>query len=188
MRLWIKTRRAHTHITVALLGFVSLIAMLGDRTVLLPSFSSGSAVSTRLALFIPVIITAALMTCLESRIHAPEASAARHIPARDAALTIVVVGVCLAAAYAIGQPTAGRNALFLSGLMLTARALVGQAAVMVPIAWLMAVMFVGYRSPGDPYPWTVVPEPAEAMHAAAASLVMFAIGLACLCRNARNTP
>jgi hypothetical protein len=188
MYWWIKARRAHTHVTVATVVFGVLTAMVGNQTVFLPAITTGSTVSARLELFVPVIVTAVLMTCLESRLQAPEVSGTRGIPSLDATLTISVMAVCVALAYAAGQPAAGRNTLFLAGLMLTTRTIIGQAAVMVPIAWLLAVIFVGYRTPSDPYPWTVVPEPANAPHAAGAALVMLAVGLACLLRTARNTP
>ncbi|MEU8936341.1 hypothetical protein AB0D30_41475 [Streptomyces sp. NPDC048409] len=183
---WIKARRAHTHLTSAIAVFTLLLSALGDRTVFLPSLANGATASARLSLFVPVVVTSVLMICMESRIHAPEVSGTRRISILDAALAITVVIICTAIGWAVGQPAAGRNVLFLTGLLFTARAIVGKAAVMVPIAWLMTVLFVGFRTASDPYPWTIVPEPTDATHAVIAALVMFTVGISCLLRTARN--
>ncbi|MFD5574919.1 hypothetical protein [Streptomyces cadmiisoli] len=171
---------------MATASFGLLLGIIGDQTVFLPSLTSGSTASARLALFVPVIVTAALMFCIESRLYSPEVSGTRRTTSLDAALTITVVIICATIGYAVGQPAAGRNVLFLTGLMLTARVIIGKAAVMAPIAWLLTVLFVGFRTANDPYPWTVVPEPADAPYAAAAALIMFTAGLSCLLRTARN--
>lgn len=186
MHWWIKARRAHTHLALATVLFGLLLAMAGNQTVLLPSLTNGATASARLALFVPVVVTATLMFCMESRLYAPEASGTRWATALDAALVIAVMIVCAAIGYAVGQPAAGRNLLFLTGLMLTMRAVAGKAAVMAPIAWLLAVLFIGYRTADDPYPWAVVPEQADALYATTAAFAMFAIGISCLLRTPRN--
>ncbi|MES4907324.1 MULTISPECIES: hypothetical protein [unclassified Streptomyces] len=187
MNWWLKVRRAHILAPTTIILFTVLVAVVGDRTMVLPTFTAGSTAGTRVMLFVPVAITVGVMACLEARLPAPELASTRHVPLLDAGLALTVVSTCVCTAYALGQPTAGRNALFLTGLMLCARPLVGQKAVMMPVAWLLAVLFVGYRTPQDSYPWAILPEPAGAAHATAIAVVAFTIGLASLLRSPRNT-
>ena len=82
--------------------------------------------------------------------------------------------------------TGGRNALFLTGLMLLGRAWVGQGAVMLPVGWLVTVSVIGFRG-NVPRSWTVIALPVDDLFAAAASLVVFALGLAAQIRSSRKT-
>lgn len=76
--------------------------------------------------------------------------------------------------------------MFLTGLMLLGRAWAGQTAVMVPVGWLLTVVLVGFRG-NVPHLWTVIALPADNPYAAAASLAVFAIGLAAQIRSSRKT-
>ncbi|MER7405524.1 hypothetical protein ABT373_24325 [Streptomyces sp. NPDC000070] len=108
----------------------------------------------------------------------------RHVEFLDAALAVVttVAGVAIALLYGflVGSndvAAAGRNISFLVGLMLCARLWLGVAAISVPVLWLFSVFLVGFRSPQDPYPWTVVVEPLHTPYAIIASIVMFSTGI-----------
>ncbi|MGP4001164.1 hypothetical protein [Streptomyces sp. 8N706] len=105
------------------------------------------------------------------------------MPLLDATLVTATMGAAVATSVAAGlvldapqAGTAGRNTLFLTGLMLCGRAVVGQQAVMIPVAWLILVVFLGFRPSGDPYAWTIVPEPVGALHAAAGAVLMLLTG------------
>ncbi|MCP9210968.1 hypothetical protein [Streptomyces cucumeris] len=184
MRWWVKARRVHWVLPPTLAAFAVLVAMLHNLTTFLPAFSSGGAVQVRASLFIPVCLASGLMMCLESRLEAPEHAAQRRVTLLDIGLTVTFVTAAMALSLASAvlttspEPLAiGRNTVFLTGLMLVARRWAGPPAVMAPFAWIMAVLFVGFRTPNDPRPWTIIPEPVDAVHAALGSGVMFTIGL-----------
>ncbi|GGO94523.1 hypothetical protein [Wenjunlia tyrosinilytica] len=112
----------------------------------------------------------------------------------DAALTAatavaaIVLGCVTGALVGSAQAVAaGRNTAFLIGMMLCARTAVGQAAVMVPVAWLVVVLLFGFRIGRDPYPWTILPEPAHVRHAIAGSTLMFGLGIAAQLHASRKT-
>lgn len=188
---WLKARRAHTVLPIALGTYVVLLAAVRDTSVALPSLTGGGQVV--LALFVPVPLVAALMLCLDSRLTAPEATGIRPLPAMDTLLIVATVccAVLLSAAVAVvfsdwQAVTAGRNTLFLTGLLLCARPVLGQPAALAPVGWLMIVALIGFRPGNDPAPWTVVPEPLGAPHAALGALLLFVAGLAVQLRTSRN--
>lgn len=189
---WFKVRRTHTILPAAFAIFFLLVLTVEDRVVLLPSVIAGLQ-HMALMLFVPIPLVAGLMLCLESRLAAPEASGIRTIRLMDASLVIATMTAAVALGLATGsyfdspQTTAvGRNAVFLTGLMLCIRAVAGQPAVMAPVAWLMVVMFFGSRSGGDPYPWALLPEPPGALHAAVGTVLMFTAGIAALLLTPRT--
>ncbi|MGW3626436.1 hypothetical protein [Streptomyces sp. NPDC000880] len=191
MTWWFKARRGHTLLPLALLVFVAGLYAVQGTTVLLPSLTGSPRVA--LSLFVPVPLLALLMAVLESRLPAAEASGVRSVTRLDNALvtTVMAAAVLSSVLIALTQGTAaattvGRNAVFLTGLMLLGRAWAGQAAVMIPVGWLVTVVVVGFRG-NLPYSWTVIALPADSPFAAAASLVVFAIGLAAQIRSSRKT-
>ncbi|MFG2760690.1 hypothetical protein [Streptomyces wuyuanensis] len=189
--LWLKARRARATLLAGWGAFVVLLALLHDTRAILPSLTGTAQVA--LSLFAPVVLIAALMLCLESRLPAAELSAVRRVAILDTVLIVAAMAAALLGSAAVsvltGAPqaaTAGRNTLFLTGLMLCGKAVLGQPGVMVPVAWLLAVVGGGYRSSGDPYPWTIVPEPLGAWHAAAGAVLVFALGVAVELRTVRR--
>ncbi|MFJ2648594.1 hypothetical protein ACIO1C_17895 [Streptomyces sp. NPDC087420] len=191
--LWIKARRAHTLLPAVLAAFTLLVTFVQDTSVYLPSF--GGAAHVALALFIPVPLVAGLMLCLESRLPAAEISGVRRISLLDAALTVATMVTAIVCALTVDAlldvPLAaatGRNTLFLTGLMLCGRALLGQPGVMIPVAWLFLVVLAGFRSSNDPYPWTIVPEPPGAPHAALGAVLVFTLGILVQLRTPRKLP
>lgn len=80
---------------------------------------------------------------------------------------------------------AGRNTLFLVGLMLVARAVREQAATAVPVGWVLAVMFIGYRDFHRPWPWAVTLHPADFLPTSGFCLLVFAAGLVAHVRGRR---
>ncbi|MER8219905.1 hypothetical protein ABTZ58_04765 [Streptomyces sp. NPDC094143] len=188
---WFKARKGHILLPLALVVFAVALFAVQDTTVLLPSITGSPRVA--LSLFVPVPLLALLMAMLESRLPAAEVSGTRPITRMDNALVIAVMGaavLCSAVIAALqgtaAATTGGRNAVFLTGLMLLGRAWAGSAAVMFPVGWLVTVAVVGFRG-NIPRPWTVIALPADSTFAAAASLAAFAIGLAAQIRSSRKT-
>lgn len=191
MRWWFKARKGHTLLPLALAVFLGALYAVQDTTVLLPSIVGSPRVA--LSLFVPVPLLAFLMAALESRLPAAESSGVRSLARLDNSLITAVMaaavlcGVLVAAVQGTAAATTGgRNALFLTGLMLIGRAWVGQAAVMVPVGWLVTIAVVGFRG-NLPYAWTVIALPADHVFAAAASLIVFAIGLVSHTRSSRRS-
>ncbi|KAF5997188.1 MULTISPECIES: hypothetical protein [Streptomyces] len=191
MTWWFKARRGHLLLPLALLVFGAGLYAVQGTTVLLPSLVGSPRVA--LSLFVPVPLLAFLMAVLESRLPAAEVSGVRSMTRLDNGLVATVMAaavlcsVLIASVQGSAAATAGgRNAVFLTGLMLLGRAWAGQTAVMVPVGWLLTVVLVGFRG-NVPHLWTVIALPADNPYAAAASLAVFAIGLAAQIRSSRKT-
>ncbi|MGW3950548.1 hypothetical protein ACWEKM_06205 [Streptomyces sp. NPDC004752] len=191
MTWWFKARRGHLLLPLAVLVFGAGLYAVQSNTVLLPSLTGSPRIA--LSLFIPVPLLAFLMAALESRLPAAEVSGVRSMTRLDNALVAVVVAAAVLCAVLIAAvqgsaqaTTAGRNAVFLTGLMLLGRAWAGQTAVMVPVGWLVTVVLIGFRG-NLPYLWTVIALPADSLFAAATSLAAFAVGLAAQIRSSRRT-
>ncbi|MER5359188.1 hypothetical protein [Streptomyces sp. NPDC002785] len=189
MRWWLKTRRAFTMVTAAIVVSMGLTVLIGGEYVFLPSFFSNSHRAV-LTVFLPVPVVAVLSLSLESRLAPFETAAVRLVPARDVILIVAALSACLGLAgvlWSAAGVSVARNAAFLTGLMLLARPWARQAAVMIPIMWIALVVFFSHRPYPDPDPWTVLPEPATAAHAAIAALVVLAAGVTVFLR-ARQEP
>lgn len=188
---WIKTRRVHSILLLTLASFVILVILVQNSTVTLPSITGGSRVA--LSLFVPVPLVVGLMACLESRLYAPEISGVRLVSLLDLALSVATVTSAVAlsvtADWLMELPqagTAGRNTALLAGLMLCGRPLMRDAAVMIPVGWLIIVVFFGFRDSRDPYSWAIVLEPADSLHAIIAAMLTFAAGIFVQLRSARK--
>lgn len=191
MTWWFKARRGHTLLPLALIIFAAALYAVQDTTVLLPAITGSPRVA--LSLFIPVPLFAILMAMLESRLPAAEASGVRSMAGFDNVLVTSAMAAAVACSVIIATlqgtaaaTTGGRNSLFLTGLMLLGRVWAGQGAVMFPVGWLVTVAVIGFRG-NVPRPWTVIALPADDLFAAAASLVVFALGLAAQIRSSRKT-
>ncbi|WP_253915788.1 hypothetical protein [Streptomyces sp. NRRL S-31] len=191
---WVKAHRVHTVLSASLALFVLLLVLFQGGSVALPSLTGG-ATQVVLALFVPVPLVSGLALCLDTRLPAAESTAVRPVRYLDAALVVAVALVATAASAVAGAAwedavtgAVGRNTLFLAGLMLIARALFGRPGVLLPTAWILTVCLCGFRPGNDAYPWTVLPEPLGAPHAAAAALLMFGAGVTVQIRYARNSP
>ncbi|MER7191755.1 hypothetical protein [Streptomyces flaveolus] len=191
MRWWFKARRGQQLLPLALVVFAAALYAVQSTTVLLPSITGAPRVA--LSMFVPVPLLAFLMAVLESRLPAAEVSGVRSTTRLDNALVVAVVAsavLCSVLVAAVqgsaAATTGGRNAVFLTGLMLLGRAWTGQSAVMIPVGWLVTVVVVGFRG-NVPHLWTVIALPADNLFAAAASLVVFAVGLAAQIRSSRKT-
>jgi hypothetical protein len=190
---WLKARRAHSVLAGALAGHFALILTFQDGMVTLPSLTITSGV-VPLAMLAPVPLISGLMLCLDSRLPGPEATAVRGIEKIDGVLVMGVMAVTTLLGALVGLAlaspptvTTGRNVLFLTGLALCARPVMGRSAVMVPVAWLITTILCGFRASNDPRPWTIVAEPVTAPHAAAGAVLVFLVGLTIQLRTSRTT-
>lgn len=150
MRWWIGARRARIMVPLALAAFLLPLLAVQNTQVVLPSLIGSPRVA--LTLFVPVPLVACLMHALESRLPAPEDSGVRPVGRYDAALAATVCAAALCCGLLVAAvggtqeaAVAGRDVLFLAGLMLLGRAVFGASAVLVPVAWLVLVVGIGFR-------------------------------------------
>lgn len=181
---WLKARRVHTHLPVGFLLFVLLAAVVQDGPVHLPSFSLGSSEGVQAMAFVPLVLTAVLFNCLQSRVGSAEDSGIRFIRVYDALLALGVVALTAPlgsfVSAATGSQTAltlDRNTAFLAGLTLLCGALFGSSAVLMPALWPLLVVMFGLRRPNDPYPWTVLLDPPHTWYATTGAVLMLAAGV-----------
>jgi hypothetical protein len=73
----------------------------------------------------------------------------------------------------------GRDVAFLTGLMLAARAFSGRAGIIVPLAWVFAVIFFGHRIGTGLrfHAWAVTAQPSHSVSAAVATGIAFVVGI-----------
>lgn len=196
---WLKTRLVHTVLTGGLLAFTALTLTFQDTAVLLPSLSINAGNTVVLASFTPLLIAGALAQCLDSRLVAAELTGTRPVYWMDTGLVTATMAVVTAVTWTGGtlldSPAihqTGRNTLFLTGLMLAARAFAGRAGIMAPLAWIFAVIFLGRRTATDFHPWAVTGLPIDTRHAAAAAALALVLGTVLNQllhqRTARDTP
>ncbi|MFC8091969.1 hypothetical protein [Streptomyces sp. NPDC057301] len=167
MTLWFKARRVQAAVVPALAAFAVLVVVAHDQYVQLPSLLTARGNRVFLMQLVPLVVTSALAYSLAQAVADIEAVAKRKVRHLDAALIAAVMMAALAAALLTGgisaspeASMAGRNVLFLTGLMLVARTVNEQAATAVPVGWVLAVMFIGYRDFNRPWPWAVTLHPA----------------------------
>ncbi|WP_147266843.1 hypothetical protein [Streptomyces diacarni] len=186
MTWWIKARRAHTVLPGMFLPFCFLAVLWRDTVLDLPSFLAGTLPAPVIAL-LPILLCAALALCLDSRLPAAETTATRRVAWMDTALAgATVLAACATAllAWKLSGADAGlnlgRDTAFLVGLMLLVRSVAGSRAVLAPVAWGFAVLFLGSAPDGHIYFWTVLLRPSTDPIAAAAAVLACAGGLAAL--------
>ncbi|MFD5452064.1 hypothetical protein [Streptomyces sp. NPDC127100] len=184
MTLWFKVRRVQAALIPALMAFVVLVVVAHDQYVQLPSLLTARGNRVFLMQLVPLVVTSALAHSLAQAVTETEAVAQREVRHMDAALIAAVMATSLAASLLTGSisgspeaSTAGRNVLFLTGLMLLARAVNEQAATAAPVGWVLAVMFIGYRDFDRPWPWAVTLHPADFLPTFGFCLLVFAAGL-----------
>ncbi|MBH5135015.1 hypothetical protein I3J14_33695 [Streptomyces sp. HB-N217] len=184
MTLWFKARRIQAALGPALVAFAVLVVVAHDQYVQLPSLFAARGNRVFLMQLVPLVVTSALAYSLAQAVAEIEAVAQRKVRHLDAALITTVVVAALAVSLLTGgisgspeASMAGRNVLFLTGLMLVARTCNEQAATAVPVGWVLAVMFIGYRDFNRPWPWAVTLHPSDYLPTYGFSLLVFAAGL-----------
>ncbi|MFD8203048.1 hypothetical protein [Streptomyces sp. NPDC059701] len=184
MTLWFKVRRVQAALIPALVAFVVLVVVAHDQYVQLPSLLTARGNRVFLMQLVPLVVTSVLAHSLAQAVTETEAVAQRKVRHLDAALIAAVMATALAGSLLTGSVSgspeasmAGRNVLFLTGLMLLARAVNEQAATAAPVGWVLAVMFIGYRDFDRPWPWAVTLHPADFLPTFGFCLLVFAAGL-----------
>ncbi|MET8579135.1 hypothetical protein [Streptomyces sp. NPDC005012] len=195
MTWWLKTRLVPTVLAGALLGHTLLLLAVWDWTVVLPSLSIDQRNDIPLAFFLPLLVAGPLAHCLDSRQPHTELAGIRRIALRDTLLAVSAVGLSLLLTVLAACATqsditlqAARNVLFVTGLMLTARAVLGRSGIVVPLLWIFTVVLFGRRSTSTFYSWAVTALPSDTAHAAAAAALLFITGICATYLTARKLP
>ncbi|MEU3792791.1 hypothetical protein AB0F07_23805 [Streptomyces fructofermentans] len=188
---WLKARRGSVMLPIAWVLYAGLLLAVQDSVVILPSVIGAADVV--LSLFVPVPVLALLMYCLESRLRFAEISGVRNVGARDAALSATAAVGALLLSAAIGMlvhfPDAvavGRNTFFLVGLMLCARPFCKDYAVMIPVTWLLSIVFLGFKKNREPQAWAINLQSTESWVSATISLLALLAGLLVQLRTSRR--
>ncbi|MBB1244658.1 hypothetical protein GL263_13940 [Streptomyces durbertensis] len=195
MRWWFFARQAHVLLPATLLLTLAVVLTARDRAIPVPTFGLSGMMEVVFLLFAPLPVAAALLTCLESRQAAAEVTGIRPVARYDVLLSLSTVLAVTAIGLLVGVLTdatevlaLGRNTAFLVGLMLCVYPFVGNRAAAAPLLWVLAVLYLGFRPSKDPYPWTVIPEPLSAPHAAVSAALALLAGLAAQTRTSRRLP
>lgn len=181
---WLKVRRAHPVLSAAVGTFTLLTFVFRDNAVVLPSFSVNAGNSVVLSFFTPLIVVGAVGLSLDARLPSAELTGLRPIGWLDTALVLAVAATvlvgCGAARLLLDSGTAvqaGRNAVFLTGLLLLGRGFFGRAAIVLPLTWVFTVVFFG-RSSGTAYhAWALTGREASDPYALALAAAAFGTGL-----------
>ncbi|MFF7778634.1 hypothetical protein ACFZCG_29975 [Streptomyces tanashiensis] len=191
---WYKGRRLTAVVLPGLLAFTLIAAVAHGESVALPGLISTGGNLLFLMHITPLIVTGALAHSLAQRLPEAEDLTVRPLPRYDVALALCTVAAALSAAMTIGAFAnsstayeAGRNTLFLTGLMLLGGAVHPQAATVAPVAWVFVAAFVGYRDFHRPWPWAVTLHPAGYLPTFLFCLAVFLCGLVAL-RHTRRRP
>ncbi|MEU7389467.1 hypothetical protein [Streptomyces tanashiensis] len=191
---WYKGRRLTAVVLPGLLAFALLAAVAHGESVALPGLIGTGGNLLFLMHITPLIVTGTLAHSLAQRLPEAEDLTVRPLPLYDVALALGTVAAALSAAVTIGALAdsstayeAGRNTLFLTGLMLLGGAVHPQAATVAPVAWVFVAAFVGYRDFHRPWPWAVTLHPAGYLPTFLFCLAVFLCGLVAL-RHTRRRP
>lgn len=195
MTWWLRTRLVPTVLAGAVAAYAVLLLLVRDGIVILPALSVNAGNTVPLAFFLPLLVAGPLAHCLDSRQPYAEVTGIRGTAWRDALLAAATMGVVLAltalASLVTGADVtlqAGRNTLFLTGLMLTARAVMGRSGIVVPLVWIFAVILLGRRTADVFHPWAVTALPPGTWHATAAAALSITVGTAATYITARKCP
>ncbi|WP_436737931.1 hypothetical protein [Streptomyces sp. BBFR102] len=191
MTLWWKVRALPVP-AVGLVLFAVLAAVVGNASAELPSLYGATA--QPLLLFAPLVLTLALSHCLHRRLPSAEATGVRAGAWWDRVLALSVAGLGCGAVVLLpvasggpDQDAAGRNTLFLVGLLLVVRRVAGElAGAVAPVAWVLAMTLIGSAGPGRTYVWSVVLLPGGHRGALVVSVGLLLVGIAVLPRGAPN--
>lgn len=195
MSLWWAVRRPW-YVATALALYATLLLVVRDQLVAVPSVTLAGGAGVKVAVFAPLVVCVAQLLTLERRLEAAGLTSVRPVVRADQLMVATVGASALALAAALHQfagiqaaLASGRNVLLLLGLALVVRAWYGTvAAASVTTATLFVSAMVGLRASNDPYPWAVLLEPWNRPHAALASLLLFGAGLALVGRQQTTRP
>ncbi|MGH3351117.1 MAG: hypothetical protein ACRDPS_10670, partial [Nocardioides sp.] len=145
--------------------------------------------------FAPLILAATLALCLDSRLPEAELTSIRPVPILDTllittalAVTLAVTAVAYVLTHADETLVLARNAVFLTGLMLTARSFTARGGIVVATGWVLVVILVGRRAPSEYFSWAVTGLPIDVPHATIAAIVAITLGVLLTYLTARKLP
>ncbi|MFJ9392821.1 hypothetical protein ACIRON_28650 [Nocardioides sp. NPDC101246] len=194
MRWWLKARRIAPVLAPGLVTIVLALGLFADTDASLVSWTVSNQ-TVPLLTFAPLILAATLALSLDSRLPEAELTSTRRLPSLDMLLIVSAVSATLAAAWFAHQVThadstlvVGRNALFLTGLMLVARGFVGRGGIVVATGWVLIVILVGRRTPTEYFPWAVTGLPISTSRATTAAIAAFVLGVLMTYLTARKLP
>ncbi|KES08106.1 hypothetical protein BU52_06665 [Streptomyces toyocaensis] len=192
---WLRVRLVPTVLTAALAVYALLLLAVRDGAVILPAITVNAGNTVPLAFFLPLLVAGPLAHCLDSRQPHSELTGIRRTAWLDTSLAAAAMGAALVATALVHEVTdadtalqAGRNTLFLTGLMLTARAVIGRAGIVVPLGWVFAVILLGRRTGSVFHAWAVTALPPGTGHATAAAVLSITAGIAATFITARKLP
>jgi hypothetical protein len=181
---WLKARLTHTVLAGGLAGFMVLTCCAQGRYMVLPGLAQVGQNNVMLVFFTPLFVVGTLAHCLDSRLASAETSGVRRVPWLDTALVVATIAIVLAFtgagdrmlhSWAVFQT--GRDVVFLMGLMLAARPFSGRAGIMVPLAWVFAVVYFGRIDGLHYHAWAVTAQPSHSVSAAVATGIAFIVGI-----------
>ncbi|MEU7023723.1 hypothetical protein ABZ990_24125 [Streptomyces sp. NPDC046203] len=191
---WCKGRRLLSVVLPGLAAFALLAALAHDEAVSLPGLL-GSGNLVFLVHLTPLLVTGVLTHSLAQRLPEAEDLAMRPVRRYDVLLVLLTAVAAAGAAGVVGAVAhsstayeAGRNTLFLTGLMLLAGAVYPRAASVAPVAWVFTAALVGYQDHHRPWPWAVTLHRAGYLPTLALCVAVFLGGLVVLYRTRGHRP
>lgn len=173
MRLYATAVRKWWTVAAAIVLMAVVCQLSGTSSIELPAFN-GSGV-TPLAYFTPLLVSSAVLYCLNRRADHIERTAVVAVAAIDAAFVASVFVLCLAAGFVTGFDTA-RNVLLLTciGLLI---AQVGNSAsgIAAGMMLLIASIVAGRGPAGSHAWWAVVLYPSNSIPAWSLTAVLLAV-------------
>jgi hypothetical protein len=178
--------RAHRLAPVA--GMATIIALVGwwwsGTTVPVPQIIGGLTSPVQLQLFVTVLMAPVTVWAFGEEVLHLEAASRRPLWLLDLAALVALLGpFCLAAVISVLADDSAhtaelvRNAALFVGLAFLARAVAGQgAALVVPIAYFLAVGTMGKQRGGSVHGWAFPADDAN-RDSVVAALVVLAVGV-----------
>lgn len=180
---WLRSRRVGLVAAVSA-ATMALVAVVGDVVIPMPSLLRAATVPTLAAVFLPLLVGAAVQHTRQEHDVSLERTGVRHVARLDAALyAAVAAGMLILAVlgHVMGAATAAagaRNAIGYLGLGLIAARVAPQAGAVAPALYVFILALFSTGSGGDRVPWQWPLHDGGSTIGAAAALVLFAGGVA----------
>ncbi|MFB7421200.1 hypothetical protein ACFC18_26470 [Streptomyces sp. NPDC056121] len=182
---WCRARLLVPVLLPGLLTFALGLVVARDDAIALPSFFNAGGNRIAFVQVLPLMVSSTLAYAMTQRLTEAEALARRPIALLDTGLSAAAGFLALAASVTVWHfggsqesLAAGRNTLFLIGLMLIAARINSQAATLTPVAWMFAMLFIGFKDHHRPWFWAVTLHRADFAPTFALCALVFIAGLA----------
>lgn len=194
MTWWLKARQIVPVLGSGLVAIAFAVGLFHDTSAALVSWTV-SRQTVPVLTFAPLILAAALALCLDSRLPESELTSIRPVPILDSllitaalAVTFTMTAVAYMFTHADETLVLARNAVFLTGLMLTVRSFAARGGIVVATGWVLVVILVGHRTPTEYFSWAVTGLPIDVPHATIAAVVAISLGVLLTHLTARKLP